>query len=237
MERRRAPLNTARQRMSYWERLDRYRTDGPEAAGAFALQPAERFRAVVGGLGDGHLAPLGWRRARGLRWTRAVRPQVEAVLEMHAMKSGVGARWGLTLGFVPPVQRPRRLDLSHDPLDHQRDVRPWSLSQFATDEELRADGADLFRRAAAGAEAFCPSGRDLVTLREAFERKKGAQFVRLRFQAYPQEVVAYAAVLGLLGERARAEEELTALDRVPAGDVDRVRRVLNELWARGREAV
>ena len=38
--------------MSFWERLSKYRTHGPQAVGEIALQPSGVFRRILGEVAD-----------------------------------------------------------------------------------------------------------------------------------------------------------------------------------------
>lgn len=226
--------------MSYWDRLDKYRDQGPEAAGETVLRPVKEFNSFLGPLVDEQLLPLGWTRGKDLRWARPLQSWAEKIIEFHPLKSGVGIRWGLRLSFIPAIRERRKsagdLHLSYDPLDYQRDVRPWALSRFATDEELRADAPGLVSRAVAEAQSLDACCRDLSSLVRCFEEKKARKYVHFGFQHYPKEVLAYAAVLGLVGRKDAALGELDgAFDRLEVTEEEqqRYRRALAELWEKG----
>jgi hypothetical protein len=226
--------------MSYWDRLDKYRMHGPQAVSKFELRPVEDFNRIVGKVVDEELLPLGWSRTKGLAWSRKVQPWAEQVIELQPLKSGVGARWGLRLSFIPALGKrrggARELHLSYDPLDYQRDVSPWSLSRFATEEELRLDGRALMRRVLPEAESLDGCCRDLHSLLRCFEDKKERKHVRLGFHHYPHEVLAYAAVLGLVGRQDAGLQELAAAFtrlKTTLAEQERFRQALADLWKKG----
>jgi hypothetical protein len=162
------------------------------------------------------------------------------VIDFQPLKSGVGARWGLRLSFVPTFKKrrggARELNFSYDPLDYQRDVTPWALSRFATEKELHTDALPLVRRVISEAKSLDICCHDLHCLARCFEEKKARKYVRLGFHNYPHEVLAYAAVLGLIGRQDEALQELdAAFDRLKASpaEQERFRRALMELWRKG----
>jgi hypothetical protein len=227
--------------VSYWDRLNKYRTHGPEAAGEWHLRPVKEFNGALGPLADEQLLPLGWVRGKELRWSRPLQSWAEKIIEFHPLKSGVGARWGVRLSFIPAIRERRKaagaLHLSYDPMDYQRDVSHWTLSRFSTDEELRVDAPDLVSRAVAGAQSLDACCRDLPSLVRCFEEKKARKYVHFGFQHYPKEVLAYAAVLGLVGRKDDAFREIEAaferLEGTEEEEQQRYRRALAELWEKG----
>ena len=65
---------------------------------------------------------------------------------------------------------------------------------------------------------------------------KARKYVRLGFHHYPNEALAYAAVLGLIGREDAALQELDAASiRLKASDAERerFRQDLAELWRKG----
>ena len=102
------------------------------------LRPAKEFNRALSQLVDEDLLPMGWSRGKGLQWFQTPQSWAKKIIEFQPLKSGVGIKWGLQLSFVPIIREKRKvshdLHLSYDPLDYQRDVAPWALSRFSTDE-------------------------------------------------------------------------------------------------------
>jgi len=226
--------------MTYWDRLEKYRRQGPQAAGKLELRPAEEFRGVVGDLFDSRLQPLGWSRSRGLQWKRqGTQAWAEEVVDLQSLKNGVGIRWGLRLSFVPRLdeqKRPRPLDWSYDPFDYERNPSGWTFSRFATDEELRLQADEVMPRVIPELRSMSECARDLVALASCFEAKRNRRHVRLGFHQYPQEGTAYAAVLGLIGREAEGLEILAAVCErleLPGPDRERLELVMRDLWRSG----
>jgi hypothetical protein len=226
--------------VSYWDRLNKYRTQGPGAAGELVLRPAKDFNRALGQLVDEDLLSRSWSRGKGLQWFQTPQSWAKKIIEFQLLKSGVGVKWGLQLSFVPVIRERRKvshdLHLSYDPLDYQRDVAPWSLSRFSTDEELRGDAHDLIVRALAEAQSLDACCLDLHSLVRCFEEKKARKFVRLGFHNYPKEVLAYVAVLGLVGRENDTLQELEgAFSRLEMSEEEQQQfwRDLTELWKKG----
>lgn len=226
--------------MSFWDRLGKYRTHGPQAVGELALQPPDVFRRILGEVADEVLLPLGWVRGKKLMWSRFCQTWADQVIELQPLRSAVGARWGLRLSFMPALKKgrggARPLDLSYDPLDYERDRTPWTISQFANEEELRAETRALVRRALAEVDALSVCCRDLRSLIRCFEEKKTRKYIGFGFYNYPNEVLAYAAVLGLVEREDEALQELdAAFTRLKASDAEqeKLRQDLVELWKKG----
>ena len=81
--------------------------------------------------------------------------------------------------------------------------------------------------------------RDLHALVKCFEDKKARKYRRFGFHHYPQEVLAYAAVLGLVGREDDGLRELdAAFDRLKASpaEQERFRQALTALWKKGMGA-
>jgi|SRR3954468_18739979 len=225
--------------MGFWDRLSKYRQHGPQAVGALALQPLDVFRRILGEIADEELQPLGWSRGLGLRWSRPVQVWADQVIELESLRSAIGIRWGLNLSFVPALKKRRgggrELDFSYNPLDYERDVTPWTISQFATDEELRSETRALVQRAMSDARSFDVCSRDLHSLVKCFENKKERKYRRFGFQHYPQEILAYATVLGLVGRQNEALKELDTIYtrlNVSAAEQKRVLQNLMDVWAK-----
>lgn len=226
--------------MTFWDRLGKYRTHGPQAAGGFELRPVQNFNRILGEVADEVLLPRRWSHGKGLEWSRQAQTWADQVIEFQTLKSGVGVLWGLRLSFVPALKKKRSgaraLDLSYDPLDYQRDVTPWALSRFATEEELRSETGALVRRALTEVDSLAVCCRDLHSLARCFEDKKARKAIRLGFHQYPNEVLAYAAVLGLVGREDEGLKELdAAFTRLEASpeEQERFRQALTDLWRNG----
>jgi len=225
--------------MSFWDRLSKYRTHGPQAVGELALQPADVFRRILGQIADEELLPLGWSRGTGLQWFQPIQPWADEVIAFTTLRSAAGIRWGLRLSFVPKLKKSRHgadLHLSHDPLDYEKDAASWMVSQFANEEELRSDTRAMVRKAIAESRSLVACCRDLHSLVKCFEDKKARKYRRFGFHHYPHEVLADAAVLGLVGREEDGLQELdAAFDRLKASPAERerFRQALTELWKKG----
>jgi hypothetical protein len=207
--------------MSFWDRLDLYAAKGPAALDApFALLPADRFHQIVGPIVGGELGAESFVEVRRGRWARRRLPWAIDLVELQARKGAShGVTWGLSLDFVPNVSSSGKvswhrspkaavLDLEYNPMDYERDTRPWGLSRFATAEELVGDATGLAVRARAASRAFFLPLTRVEAVLAAFEEKERRPSLRLAARNYPRHFLASAFAAARSGNRPEAARRL-----------------------------
>lgn len=211
--------------MSFWERLRKYISDGPQSVERpFALLPKKELETAVRLAVGGRLVGLGFQRIAKGRWVREEAPGIRGLVQLEQLKAECTAVWGVSLDFVPHLgedfhlqwhREPRtaRLDLSYDPLNHERDSTIWTVSQFSTMEELPRDAERFASRVADAVVNFLEPLRTIDGLLKAFEAKRARQYISLAFEHQPQEVLAYAFVLAKAGKPVEASAALQAYAR------------------------
>jgi hypothetical protein len=232
--------------LSFWDRLDKYIRGGPGTFNKpFALLPqrevGQQVADALSGLLSGHgfLSVGGGKR----RWARPYAPQILGLVELQAVKSDFTAIWGLSLGFVPHLTTKGEItwhrtpksavfDLSYQPFDYEQDLRPWAVSCFSTREELPGDSRLFASRVSESAARFLEPLTSLRPVLEAFEAKRTRPYIRLGFDHYPQEMLAYTFVLSRAGEERRSKEALKRFaeqHQVPAATEGRLLSLLAEV--------
>jgi hypothetical protein len=151
------------------------------------------------------------------QWTRQNAAEIVAIVELQHLRGAATARWGCSLGFVPHVdkdfriawhrtERAARFDLSYDPLDYEQHF--GYIDQLSTSDRLAKNAGEYADWVASASAAFLDPIRDLPALLHAFEEKRTRSFIRLGFEHYPQELLAYAFVLARCGRMLEAEQAL-----------------------------
>ena len=208
--------------MSFWDRLGKYLRGGPSSVEKpFALLPQREVSQ--------HVARALTERLSGYdflaidsgegRWTRQNAPEIVGMVELQALKSDITAIWGLSLAFVPRLtskgevtwhrtSKGAVLDLSYQPFDYEKDLRPWAISCFSTREELTLDSGLFATRVSESAALFVQPLTSTRLVLEAFEAKRSRPYIRLGFDHYPQEMLAYAFVLARAGEEQQSRDAL-----------------------------
>jgi len=228
--------------MSYWERLARYRKEGPKGIDQpFALLPKDEFEAAVESAIKNSLEP-GFQRAGKGTWERPLGPGITARVELRPLKGeATSAVWGIRLGFVPRLETwsgqrwwsgdQGTFDLSYDPLNYEPDATAWSISRFSTNEELGIDARAFAGRVASAVNTLVDPLTDLSRVRTAFEAKRARRGLRFGFEEYPQEMFAYACLLARLNEAEGAKatvSRLIDLGELPADQRAAVEAVLSK---------
>jgi len=208
--------------VSFWDRLDKYIRGGPQAVEKpFTLLPQREVgQQVAHALGErlsehGLVAVGGAKR----RWARQNSPEILGLVELQSLKSDFTAVWGLSLTFVPHLTtsgeiawhrtpKSAAFDLSYQPFDYEPDLRPWAISCFSTREELQVDSRLFASRVSESAARFLEPQTSTRPVLEAFEAKRVRPYIRLGFDHYPQEMLAYAFVLARAGEEGWSKEAL-----------------------------
>jgi hypothetical protein len=111
------------------------------------------------------------------------------------------------------LEKECRFDLSYNPLDYEERVVDWSVDQYTWPDTLESEVHQFAVLVASNASAFLDPLRSVEALLSAFEAKRNRKFIRLRFEDYPQEVLAYAFVLARLGQPERAREAFGTFER------------------------
>jgi hypothetical protein len=233
--------------MSFWHRLFGKSPDMRQpATSPSRMLPLAEFRQLVEKSAGSVLASHGWKQHDGrLEWDRECRSWAKAFLEFPILKGGgVTIRWGLRLSFMPAlggrparfgdrIERRRAPDFSYEPTDYEKSAGQWTLSRFSTEEEIIELSKIIAERGGNAAADLCTLCIDAATLTGCFEEKRSKKHVRFGFYDYPQEVLAYAVVLGLAG---RKTEGLKELDRamkiaaIPPTKVENFRSTVLEIW-------
>lgn len=232
--------------LSFWDRLDKYIKGGPRAVEKpFALLPQREVGqqiadALTERLGEYGFVALGGGKRR---WPRQNAPEILGMVELQVLKSDFTAIWGLSLAFVPHLTAKGEIawhrtpkgavfDLSYQPFDYEQDLRPWAISCFSTREELPGDSRLFASRVSESATRFLEPLTSTRPVLEAFEAKRARPYIRLGFDHYPQEMLAYAFVLARAGEVGRSKEALKRFaehSQVPAATGTRLLSLLAEV--------
>lgn len=229
------------QSVKFWSRLFRYRDQGPEQAEPFELLPAKELRDLVLETADQILSPAGWQHVSGLCWRLPLPADwLFAQLEFQKMRGGLSARWGLHIPGMPRIRRSVTLDLSFDPLDYDEPGSDWQVGVLATRDEVKSDCAEIVGKALERVSGFVPSGTDMSAVLRCFEKKEARQYVRFGLESYPQEALAYSVLLGLTGQKQKAEDWLDkAMARSELSDKrqDQLREEVQKMWSKGIESL
>jgi hypothetical protein len=158
---------------------------------------------------------IGFERVAPRRWVRSTKAPIRELFDFVTLKTDrIGPRWGISLDFVPHLDRAGRVkwhrtarsavhDLCHDPLDYvsptSRHVIAWTLYPNWP-LSFRKEAAPLAGRALQEAHSFWNGITDLPGVLRRIEEKKAQSFVRFGFSNYTQEPLAEAFVRSALGQ-------------------------------------
>jgi hypothetical protein len=188
---------------------------GPPRPPASEPIPMPVFEAVVAGDIDKQLSAAGFSRLGKRRWGKEWAPEINALIELPALKGGVSAIWGVSLTFVPHLEhdfrvgwhrtlKSARFDLSHDPRQHTKSYSEWVVSQLVPREDLGRESAEFAPQVVQAALAFLDPLRSLESLLQAYEAKRAHPFFETYLKGYMQELLAYAFVLARCGRKPEA---------------------------------
>jgi hypothetical protein len=189
------------------------------------LLPRPIFEQTVREHMDSALKERGFHVVTKTRWARSNGPQILAMVELQALKAAYAAVWGLSLEFVPHLderngfrvewhktEKKARFDLSYNPMDYERDLRPWTVDQLTRPESLPGEALEFADRVSMSAAEYLDPLRTIEATLAAFELKRRRPSIRLGFEHYPQENLAYAFVLARCGRDQEAEQALRQFD-------------------------
>lgn len=208
--------------MSFWRSLrELIGGSPPEPEPLRVLIPRPDFESTVHEKLSTALAERGFHPSRKDRWSRVNEPEILALVELEPLKAAFSAAWGVSLAFVPHLEQKKgfrvewhraeksaRFDLSYNPLDYERDLGPWCLDQLSRPETFVQETESFAERIAENATRFVEPLQSPEAVLAALEAKRERPSIRLSFEHYPQEVLAYAFLLARCGRRQEADNAL-----------------------------